>query len=337
MLHGKSVGWQEDGQYRYFVSPTTGDCVQGLYEINHKTYYFGSDNYLRTGWINENGYVGYADEDGVIAQGETEVDGKYYHFQPKTGQLYTGWFTLDGVQYCFDETGHPRTGAYQENGKTWELDSDGRVKGRLNGWKEADGIRKYYDDAGSPAQGWVQLDGKDYLFEDGVSKASWIETEDGVRYLDGNGNRMTGWCVIDGQPYAFDANGALKQGWDYLHGKKYYFIDGISQAGVFRDGQLSSNLNGSGSIQPVEDVQPEEDLAEDAEGEQQEDELLELEGVQTDNQPARTETDTETAPPAIEEPAQPAQEPTAEPESTAEVPMVSEGSVQQQEEGTENT
>lgn len=43
---------------------------------------------------------------------------------------------LDGVQYCFDETGHPRTGTYQEDGKVWELDSDGRVKNRLNGWKK---------------------------------------------------------------------------------------------------------------------------------------------------------------------------------------------------------
>ena len=66
---------------------------------------------------------------------------------------------LDGVQYCFDETGHPRTGTYQEDGKVWELDSDGRVKNRLNGWKKTDGVLKYYDNSGAPAQGWTEIDG----------------------------------------------------------------------------------------------------------------------------------------------------------------------------------
>ena len=68
--------------------------------------------------------------------GRSKIERKYYYFQPETGQLYTGWIMLDGVQYCFDETGHPRTGTYQEDGKVWELDSDGRVKNRLNGWKK---------------------------------------------------------------------------------------------------------------------------------------------------------------------------------------------------------
>ena len=114
--------------------------------------------------------------------------------------MYTGWIMLDGVQYCFDETGHPRTGTYQEDGKVWELDSDGRVKNRLNGWKKTDGVLKYYDNSGAPAQGWTEIDGKDYFFVDGVSQAGWVETDAGTRYLDGNGNQMTGWCVIDGQP-----------------------------------------------------------------------------------------------------------------------------------------
>ena len=147
--------------------------------------------------------------------------------------MYTGWIMLDGVQYCFDETGHPRTGTYQEDGKVWELDSDGRVKNRLNGWKKTDGVLKYYNNSGAPAQGWTEIDGKDYFFVDGVSQAGWVETDAGTRYLDGNGNQMTGWCVIDGQPYAFGTNGELKQGWDHSHEKSYYFINGVSQSGTF--------------------------------------------------------------------------------------------------------
>lgn len=113
-------------------------------------------------------------------------------------------------------------------------------------------------------------------------QAGWVETDAGTRYLDGNGNQMTGWCVIDGQPYAFGTNGEPKQGWDHSHEKSYYFINGVSQSGTFGEGALSSNLNGSGSVQPVGDQAPEDDLAEDAEGEPPEEELLEAQPTQTE-------------------------------------------------------
>lgn len=305
-------GWQGKGLHRYFVSAGTGQRVKGLYEIDHELYYFGENGFLKTDWIRENGYVGYADENGVLQQGETEVDGRSYYFQPGTGQLYTGWLTMDGAEYCFDETGHPRTGTYQENGQVWELDENGRVKTQLNGWKKTDGVLKYYDASGSLAQGWMQIDGKDYLFEDGVSQAGWAETEAGRRYLDGNGNRVTGWCVIEGQPYAFDADGQLKQGWDHSHGKYYYFADGISQAGLYQEGRAGYDLNGSGSVQPESRAEPEEDLSQDAEGEAPEEELLEP-------TPAPAETPAEET--AVQEQTEP-EAPAPVPEETApEVPQ----------------
>lgn len=64
MIRSKAVGWQGEGLHRYFVSPATGTRVQGLYEINHSLYYFGSNHFLKIGWIEEDGYIGYADEDG---------------------------------------------------------------------------------------------------------------------------------------------------------------------------------------------------------------------------------------------------------------------------------
>lgn len=142
---------------------------------------------------------------------------------------------------------------------------------------------------------------------------------------------MTGWCVIDGQPYAFDAGGELKQGWDHSHEKSYYFINGISQAGMFREGTLNSDLNGSGSVQPGGNAAPEEDLAEDAEGEPPEEELLE-------EQPAQTETEDGQTTPATEQQTQPAEEPAAAPETIPETPIELETpAIEQQEEGTENT
>ncbi len=45
MIRSKAVGWQGEGLHRYFVSPATGTRVQGLYEINHSLYYFGSNHF----------------------------------------------------------------------------------------------------------------------------------------------------------------------------------------------------------------------------------------------------------------------------------------------------
>ena len=55
MIRSKAVGWQGEGLHRYFVSPATGTRVQGLYEINHSLYYFGSNHFLKIGWIEEIG------------------------------------------------------------------------------------------------------------------------------------------------------------------------------------------------------------------------------------------------------------------------------------------
>lgn len=167
---------------------------------------------------------------------------------------------------------------------------------------------------------------------DGVSQAGWVETDAGTRYLDGNGNQMTGWCVIDGQPYVFGTNGEPKQGWDHSHEKSYYFINGVSQSGTFGEGALSSNLNGSGSVQPVGDQAPEDDLAKDAEGEPPEEELLEAQPTQTET------TEAGQTAPAAQQPTQSPEESAAEQETALKAPTAPETPAQeQQEEGTENT
>ena len=147
-----------------------------------------------------------------------------------------------------------------------------------------------------------------------------------------DGNQMTGWCVIDGQPYAFGTNGEPKQGWDHSHEKSYYFINGVSQSGTFGEGALSSNLNGSGSVQPVGDQAPEDDLAKDAEGEPPEEELLEAQPTQTET------TEAGQTAPAAQQPTQSPEGSAAEQETTSKAPTAPETPAQeQQEEGTENT
>lgn len=316
LLRAGRTGWKGTGMHRTYVSQADGTQVHGLYEIDQELYYFGSNGFAKVGWINEDGFVGYADQDGRLARGETTLNGKSYYFQPETGQLYTGWVTLDGVDYCFDETGHPRTGVYQENGVTWQLDANGAVQQRLSGWRDGNGSLCYYKEDGSPAQGWLQIDGKDYFFVDGVSRAGWVETDEGLWYLDGSGSRMTGWCVIDGQPYALDAQGAPKQGWDHSHAKNYYFVDGVSQSGTVQEGQARYTLNGSGSIEPAAEEVPEEDLADDAEGEPPTEEELLDEKQPEEQTPQVSAPEMEAVPQPAEEST--TQEPEPVPEPSAE-------------------
>lgn len=249
-MQNPKIGWNENDGQRWFVSSTERLPLYGLYEIEGELYYFGADGMVCTGWVREDGYVGYADETGRLLRGEAEAEGITYLFQPETGQLYTGWATLNGAEYCFDETGHPRTGSYEENGVVWALDKDGRLRERLNGWKEIDGVWCFFDGDGVLTQGWKEIDGEMHFFVDGVSRTGWVETENGTRYLDEDGRKVTGWYVIDGQPYAFDQDGALKQGWEHAHEKILYFTDGISRAGIFQKKGINYDLNGSGSVQP---------------------------------------------------------------------------------------
>lgn len=114
--------------------------------------------------------------------------------------------------------------------------------------------------------------------------------------------------------------------------KKLLFYQRRQSVGHIREGALSSNLNGSGSVQPVGDQAPEDDLAKDAEGEPPEEELLEAQPTQTET------TEAGQTAPAAQQPTQSPEGSAAEQETALKAPTAPETPAQeQQEEGTENT
>ena len=117
----------------------------GRKTVNGKTYYFGADNVLKTGWIKEDGkqyYYGdsmatgwkkiskvwyYFDGNGVMQTGWKKLDGKWYYLK-SSGAMVTGWQTIDGDRYHFNSSGV--MSASTTVGE-WIIGADGRVTGKV--------------------------------------------------------------------------------------------------------------------------------------------------------------------------------------------------------------
>ena len=118
-------GWQQniDGR-KYFFNKKTGAMETGLKYSNGKYFYLNpnqndkSYGAVLTGWLKLGGYTYYFN----APRGDRHVgwlienDRKYY-FDPKSGQMYTGRHTIDGVVYDFGTSGAisiiPTTGTWR--------------------------------------------------------------------------------------------------------------------------------------------------------------------------------------------------------------------------------
>ena len=133
-----STGWK----YEY----ADGSYASGWAVIDGETYYFGGNNYMYTGWFNDNG--------------------KWYYFNPSNGIMQRGWFKVDGKWYFFNNSGVMLTGwIHNAEDEPWYYTKeDGSM---VTGWYEVDGITYHFDDySGAMATGWVCVDGEWQLFHE---------------------------------------------------------------------------------------------------------------------------------------------------------------------------
>lgn len=99
----------------------------------------------------------YADQDGTLQTGfiQDEQTGEIYYANADY-QLVTGWLTLDGQEYYFDEEGVLREGTVvidkQETSGGWQTDADQNTY--------------YLDEDGTRHTGWLEEDGKIYRFDE---------------------------------------------------------------------------------------------------------------------------------------------------------------------------
>ena len=137
-------------------------------------YYVGATGKYQKGWlklVDEDGYINwyYLGTTGKVQNGWYKVKGIWYYGMPDSdpkGKMKTGWLTLGGKTYYFDESGAMQTG-----------------------WQVINGSDYYFASSGAMVtNAWV---GNYYLKEDGVMACDeWVDG--GKYYVDASGKWVPG-------------------------------------------------------------------------------------------------------------------------------------------------
>ena len=187
------------------------------------------------------------DANGHMVKGEDCQNGKWYYFEPVTGAMIKGPWTLpDGRKVYYDpKTGVMQYGSVAVNNQLYYFDP---VYGKMtsgtpgNFWYTIDGKSYWYEnwvrqgwqpsnanyrgkEIYDPASGaWYWLDSVQQGAK-AVSKEVYQDSNGGkwVRY-DANGAMIKGWYAQDGKRWYYDLNtGAMYKGWSTIDGQTYHF------------------------------------------------------------------------------------------------------------------
>ena len=256
----------------------------GLKEVNGTCYYFNSDNSLENGWkiidgktyyfnkydgksrgcvrvyddLNHEKYkVYFFNEDGVLI---TEPGIHTYHETwggerkiciNNKGEVQSGWQTIDGKTYYFDEHNGMAKGvsciSNEDNYEVYLFNEDGSlVTG--NGWKEIDGKWYYFNNNNSLANGWKTINGKTYYFSSHMSIGPTLIQGNRPEKLDlyyfgedGELINRKGWAKLNDDWFYFNDDSSLKTKWQTIGGKTYYFNE---TTGAMATGQRKINYDG---------------------------------------------------------------------------------------------
>ena len=187
------------------------------------------------------------DANGHMIKGENCQNGNWYYFEPVTGAMIHGPWTLpDGRKVYYDlTTGIMQYGNVQINNTLyyfdpvygtlqsgplnnfWVTDSNGKAfwyeSWVRQGWQPGTSYRgkEIYD----PASGaWYWLDNVQQGAK-ATNKEVYQDSNGGkwVRY-DSNGRMIKGWYSQDGKTWYYDlTTGAMYKGWHTINGYNYHF------------------------------------------------------------------------------------------------------------------
>ena len=233
LVNSLKNGWvYEDGGYAYYVD---GEKYTGIQKVDGYYYDFG-----------ENGInIGQEKYTGLF-----EMDGKTYY--AKEGVLVTGWITLNGEHYCFDETGAGYHGTVVVDEVELEFENGKLVGGHTGFVKKSDGKTYHYVD-GQQTFGWY-WDGTYWYHFDATtgvmvtgrkvqpdaetkSKGAFYDFDDEGRLLRAYFN-PSGYYYWAGLP---KTDSWVKNGWDpdpeawyRTNGNGHYVTDPFSDAPTVR-------------------------------------------------------------------------------------------------------
>ena len=112
-----SKGWKYqwgDGSY----------CHDSWVHYKDHWYYFGSDQLMRTGWIQRDGTWYFAADSGELQGGIMNINNNVYYFDTTSCKMNKGYLSYDGHIYNFTENG-------TEGGKPYiynEWNSNGTIR-----------------------------------------------------------------------------------------------------------------------------------------------------------------------------------------------------------------
>ena len=218
-------GWKTiDGKTYYFnkYDGRSRGCVRVYDDLNHekyKVYFFNEDGVLIT-------------EPGIHTYHETWGGERKICINNK-GEVQSGWQTIDGKTYYFDEHNGMAKGvsciSTGDNYEVYLFNEDGSlVTG--NGWKEINGKWYYFNNNNSLANGWKTINGKTYYFSSHMSIGPTLIQGNRPEKLDlyyfgedGELINRKGWAKLNDDWFYFNDDSSLKTKWQTIGGKTYYF------------------------------------------------------------------------------------------------------------------
>ncbi|MCI7522676.1 leucine-rich repeat protein [Roseburia hominis] len=185
---------------------------------------YDENGHMIKGWQATEAGVYYFDPTyGTMAKGAALIDGVSYYFDPQTGirQDTTGWITVDGVDYWYENGIRQGYDPYNENYRGKEI-----YDPSSDAWYWLDNVQQGAKAVGKDVyQESAAGDWGDSVNESGEKVGKW------VRY-DGNGYMVKGWQTNEAGTYYFDPTyGTMAKGQVEIDGVSYYFdpTTGIKQ------------------------------------------------------------------------------------------------------------
>ena len=215
-------GWNLiDGDYYYLNGDTL--LKSGEYKLaDGKWYYFNSQGRMLANVIGDRRVHG---ESGAAQTGWFVYAGSWYYASAVDAKMYTGFHTINGVDYYFDRMGVMQTGQVVVEDKLLTINDSGAIVATSavqDGWSYYGGEWYYYQN-GKPYTGWVG----DYYVQDGQMCHNDIVSWQNKRYYlgkDGVYMRNAWYEGYLGSMYYAKADGTLAQSeWLEIAGKLYCF------------------------------------------------------------------------------------------------------------------
>ena len=203
------------------------------------------------GWrTNPYGQKQYLNYYGVPLKQWQELEGNRYFFDPKTGEMRTGWMESEEGVFCFTPSGAQQCGFVEHEGAWYYLLKDGTL---CTGWIDTPEGRCYADESGKLYTGWKEIEEvRHYFDESGRQITGWFTQEEGTYYLDSQTGVHTGWLETDGKRYWFGDDGLQYTGWLALPEGRYYLPgDGSRMEGIVTVDNVDRYFTAAGEYIPL--------------------------------------------------------------------------------------